>query len=388
MRADYRREWHINGVLVKDRPGVIGGPQKSMKTSITVDLHVSLATGSRFLGEFEVPRPTKVLLISGESGAAVVQETCRRVCRSRGIDPDVMEGFAYWGFDLPRLDSPEQLRALADFIQEHKIEVVILDPLYLCLLTGGHSIDPANLFDVGPLLKTITRTCLDAGATPLLVHHFKKTRENPHGPPELEDLSFAGIQEFARQWILVNRRARYEPGTGHHQLWLSVGGSDGHSGEWAVDISEGAVDEEFRDRDWVVTVDRASQAREEARDRAEKAKAGRSAEKELKKAEAKERARYDAIERALEYLRRSPEGLTRNRWRYGIGSSGQVMGAIVCTLLDQGRIAETTVRVTGSRGKSWDEVGYRYVASVISESTPDNPGQLRTDSSSPSAGPG
>ena len=33
---------------------------------------------------------------------------------------------------------------------------------------GGKKIDPANLFDVGPLLKLITDTCLDAGATEVL----------------------------------------------------------------------------------------------------------------------------------------------------------------------------------------------------------------------------
>ena len=275
IRADYRREWLIKGILVKGRPGVIGGPQKCMKTSITVDLLVSMACAVRFFNDFNVPKKTKVLLISGESGAAVVQETCRRVCRSKGINPDEMDGFAYWGFDLPRLDSEDQLTALATFIKDNEIEVVILDPLYLCLLTGGHAIDPANLFDVGPLLKKITETCLKAGATPLLVHHFRKNRENPNGPPELEDLSFAGIQEFARQWLLVNRRERYEPGSGEHKLWFSVGGSDGHSGEWAVNIAEGTVDDDFRDREWNVSIDRASDARDQAKQRQEAAKASK-----------------------------------------------------------------------------------------------------------------
>jgi AAA domain/Primase C terminal 2 (PriCT-2) len=378
IRADFRREWLIKRVMVKGRPGVIGGPQKCMKTSITIDLLVSLACAGKFFGCFEVPRRTKVLLISGESGAAVVQETCRRVCLAKGIDPDEMEGYAFWGFDLPRLDSREQLRALAKFIRENEIEVVILDPLYLCLLTGGHAIDPANLFDIGPLLKTITETCLDAGATPLLVHHFRKNRENPNGPPELEDLSFSGIQEFARQWLLITRRDRYEPGSGDHRLWFSVGGSDGHSGEWAVDISEGTVDEDFRDRQWLVSVNGASEARSQVKLRQEETKAAKLADKEKKKAEDEARKQCDKVETALADLRKVPDGLSQNQWRNRIGLSGAKMAPIVATLLKQGRIKETTVTSRGTDGKSRTSGGFQFVTSFIQESTPDNPGQPRT----------
>jgi hypothetical protein len=388
IRADYRREWFVRKVMVKGRPGVIGGPQKSMKTSITVDVLVSLATATRFLGEFEVPRPTKVLLISGESGAAVVQETCRRVCRAKGIDPDVMDGFAYWGFDLPRLDSPEQLAALAQFIQDNEIEVVILDPLYLCLLTGGHSIDPANLFDVGPLLKTITQTCLDAGSTPFLVHHFRKNRENPNGPPELEDLSFAGIQEFARQWILINRRERYEPGSGDHKLWLSVGGSDGHSGEWAVDICEGTVHEDFRDRDWNVIIHKASEAREEVARSREAAKAAKAAKAEQAKADAAVRKRCDALERALGILRGYPDGLTKRRWREALGCNNEVISTMIETLLGQGRICPDSVISIAPNGKQHHVEGYRYVTNIIQESTRDNLGQPGTNHIPCPSGPG
>src|SRR5207237_1397936 len=102
-RADYPREWLVQGVAVKGRPGLIGGPQKSLKTSMVIDLIISLAAALHFLGIFAVPRAVRVLLISGESGASVVQETMRRVCRSKGIEPASLEGLAFWGFDLPRL---------------------------------------------------------------------------------------------------------------------------------------------------------------------------------------------------------------------------------------------------------------------------------------------
>ena len=50
------------------------------------DLAVSLATGTPFLGHFEVCRPAKVALFSGESGEWTLMKTFERVCRARGVD--------------------------------------------------------------------------------------------------------------------------------------------------------------------------------------------------------------------------------------------------------------------------------------------------------------
>ena len=36
-----------------------------------------------------------------------------------------------------------------------------------------------------------------------------------------------GVGEFVRQWVLVGRRTPYQPGTGAHDLLLTVGGSAG-----------------------------------------------------------------------------------------------------------------------------------------------------------------
>lgn len=248
----YTREYLVEGILVKGRPCVMGGPIKSLKTSIAIALAVALASGSRFLHRFEVPRRVKVLVLSGESGEAVIQETMRRVCRASGVDPVDLDDFAHWGFELPHLNDPDDLAALGEFLRTQGIEVVIIDPLYLCLLSAGKPIEASNLFQMGPLLRVISQVCLDSGATPILVHHFRKNRDEPEDPPRLEDFAFAGIQEFARQWIMVSRRERFVPGDGIHKLWLAVGGSDGHSGEWKLIVGEGKANPDFADRKWIV----------------------------------------------------------------------------------------------------------------------------------------
>ena len=70
---------------------------------------------------------------------------------------------------------------------------------------------------MGPLFQTISRIAPDAGTTPLLAHHSKKGIGRGLGrcePLDLDDLAYAGVGEFARQWILLSRRKEYELGTG------------------------------------------------------------------------------------------------------------------------------------------------------------------------------
>jgi len=265
--TDYRLEWLVRRLLVRGQPGIIGGPKKSLKTSLAVDLALSLATGKPFLGFFHVAQPARVALMSGESGEATLKETALRVCSAKGID---LAGAAvWWEFRLPQLSRIDHLAALQDALRECKPEVLILDPSYLCLLAGSENLQASNAMQMGPLFMAVAKTCLDIGCAPLLAHHFKLTRVDPLGEPQLDDLAYAGVQEFARQWILLGRRAKYEPGTGQHKLWLSAGGSAGQSGLWAVDVDEGTVGEDFGGRVWNVTVTSATEARQaEQSDRA------------------------------------------------------------------------------------------------------------------------
>lgn len=253
----------VQQILVADQPAVLGGPKKAMKTSIAVDLALSLGTGTPFLGKFQVPRRMRVALLSGESGGAALLETARRVCQAKGVALDE-SCQVLWSLDLPRLGSRRDLAALQRVLERRRVRVVIIDPLYLCLGGGASAVSPANLFEVGPLLWRAGKACLDSGTTPVLVHHTTKEagRKGSRGKMlDLDDLAFSGLGEYARQWLLVSPREPFRQGK--HRLSLAVGGSQGHSGHWAVDIDEGVLGDDFTGRRWEVAVRPGSTAQSE-----------------------------------------------------------------------------------------------------------------------------
>ncbi len=268
--GSYELEYLIDRTLVAGQPCIVAGGKKCLKTSLLLDMGISLAMGGFFLGKLKVNRACKVGIMTGESGLATIQETARRICRAAGHNLADIGGLVF-SEDLPQFGSVDHENALHRFIMDDELEVLIIDPAYLCL-PGA---DAGNLFVQGDLLRGMSKVCTKTGCMMILAHHNRKTKVDPFSPPELEDIAWAGFQEFARQWILVGRREAYEPGTGEHRLWLSVGGSAGHTALWAADISEGTRETEGG-RFWQVDLMHADEARQEVENR-------KHAEKKTKK---------------------------------------------------------------------------------------------------------
>ena len=359
---NYPQNWLVRNVLVENQPVVVGGPRKSLKTSIILDLAVSVATERKFLGHFPVPKKRRVGVLCGESGPATLQETFFRICKTKGInDPKSVD--IHWSFKLPQLSRDEDLADLQEQIEASSIEVVILDPLYLCLLSGNPDLQAQNMFHMGPLLARIAEACLTAGATPILLHHTKKGSAMPakgtnyrFEPPDLEDLAYAGVQEFARQWMLIGRREKYEPGTGRHQLWFNVGGSAGHNGLWGVDVNEGMQGADFGGRRWDVQVRTATEQFDEI-----------AKEKSQKSAEAKRHKDEPARKLLLGILREHREGETQT----AIAEAADVGKGLAKRLLDamvrEGTVERCSVEKRAGRS-SKTHPAFRLVKGQLSRS--------------------
>jgi hypothetical protein len=235
-RSTSKNEYMIDGVLVRNQPGLIGGASKSLKTTTAIDLAVSLASGSPFLGVRSVLSQEKVMFYSAESGEATIREIERRVSMAKGVYDQLDNDQIIWQTWVPQISDLAGLALLDYEIGQHKPTVVILDPLYQML--DGENASSYSLN--GQQLQTISRLCLDHNATPILIDHAKRSSNNVRefAPLELEDISGAGKAEFFRQWILISRQRPYDVDSQIHHLWMTFGGSAGHSGLFGVVIDE------------------------------------------------------------------------------------------------------------------------------------------------------
>ena len=319
--ATYDLEYLIDGALVAGQPCIVAGGKKCLKTSLLIDLGISLAVGGCFLGKLKASRACRVGIMTGESGLATIQETARRIAYAAGHNLADIGGLVF-SEDLPQFGSIAHDDALRQFITNDELEVLAVDPAYLCL----PDVDHANLFSVGEKLRGVSRVCQETGALLLLAHHTRKTKTDPFSPPELEDIAWAGFQEFARQWLLVGRREAYEPGTGQHRLWLSAGGSAGHSALWAVDIDEGTRDS-LGGRYWHVDVMQAGEARQDVEDR-----------KEANRVAAREEQLESDKRKVCNTLAKFPKGESKSIVRDSSGRYSTKFNVALAALLEEGVI--------------------------------------------------
>ena len=335
LALDLKPRFIVRGVMVEGQPMIVGGRSKTLKTSVACDLAVSLGSGTPFLGRFDTHR-VGVGVWSGESGAATIRETAKRIAESKGgislADVDCL-----WCFDLPRLSQLDHLDRLGEVIRGEGLRVAILDPLYLALLSPETASGASNVFLMGALLQGLTKLGQDTGCTVVLLHHFRKggqpDEENPAG---LDELSQSGIAEWARQWLLLQRRTAYQA-DGVHNLWMRCGGSAGHSSLWGVTIDEGIIDPEtFAGRKWEATTSPAADARAQAEH-----------DREQRKAAEQEKREGEHRERLLGAFKGCPDGETERALSVAAGLNSKTFRRALSVLLQEGRAERCEVVKTG-----------------------------------------
>lgn len=180
-----RPGWMVESIWAEGAHGVLAGEPKTYKSVISTDLAISVASGTKFLDEFEIPATGEVLMIQEENDPGEFQDRMLRIAASRGLGSAV--SFSGDGdhitlkpnADLPihlmnnrgfDLTSMEHLEWLDEQLGRRPIALVILDPFYL--MTPG--IDENSAAQVGPVLKNLLKLKQAHGCGMQLIHHYRK----------------------------------------------------------------------------------------------------------------------------------------------------------------------------------------------------------------------
>ena len=341
--GDSKPRWVVKNVLVEKQPGVVAGPSKGLKTNLTIDLAISIAAGVPFLGKFDVPQSRRVAVVSGESGASTIQETAARICAAKGLNLADLGDRLVWCFeDLPTFSDIGSMTAFAERIASLKAEVVPLDPTYLML----GDVDARNLFEMGAAFRVVAQTLIACGATPILLHHANRQIERGR-PMELTDLAYSGLEQFVRQFILINRRTDYAD-DGTHDLWLRFGGSHGHGGLWNAIVAEGLISDQFNGRRWEVEIRTADDV-----------KADRVRQRASEAAIRHDRDRQAILDAIDQENRAGKPAASRNRLRGRTGFNATKVRELVEGMVEDGLIEEFEFEATVGQGGKRRTTGWR-----------------------------
>lgn len=183
--------WLVDKIWMARNVGFIAGVGKSYKSTLSLDLALSVASGKDFLDAFKVLDPGPVLMLQEEDPLWRMAHRMQTMALSKGItsidfsirpeDPNdagkfyappmadvplyasVGNGFTFGG-------SGAMERALEEAIQLHKPRLVILDPLFM-LMPGC---DEFKSSEVAGFLNTLKRWRAEYNCAVVLIHHYKK----------------------------------------------------------------------------------------------------------------------------------------------------------------------------------------------------------------------
>jgi hypothetical protein len=199
----------VAGLWAEGAFGFIGAPPKAGKTWVALDLAIAVATGGRFLGRFEIPKPRPVLYVALEGHRAALRARVGCLARGHGLDPD--------GPDLERLhfvykppginlSDPGWARELVECAAGLACGLVAVDVLRAAARIKEND---AESFAI---LRANLEPLAHAGTAAALAHHFGKLTETQKERQPGERMSGTGAMYGAADAAIYitgsNRDAR------------------------------------------------------------------------------------------------------------------------------------------------------------------------------------
>lgn len=201
--------WLVEHIWGRAAHGIWAGDFKTYKSTLLMDLAVSVASGRPFLGKFDVHRTGPVLYIQEENSHGFMHDRLHRIVQAKGLGNIVHEHkngatptieFGHdldlhllnlSGFDLTKTS---HLAGLASWCHQMRPALVILDPLYK--LAPG--VDENVVSEMTPILSPLSDISTATDCALVLAHHYNKPSQG--GANQRAGHRISGTGGFSRWW--------------------------------------------------------------------------------------------------------------------------------------------------------------------------------------------
>ncbi len=162
--------WLIQPLWANHAVGILGGPPKTYKSWMGLDMAVSVASATLCLNTFQVKQPGTALIFMAEDDLSAVRARIKSLCDHRKIDIDSLDLYVITASSL-RLDLDHDQKLLQTTLDSLKPRLLLLDPLVRL-----HRRDENSASEISTLLGFLRQMQRAHGTAIVLVHHAGKRR--------------------------------------------------------------------------------------------------------------------------------------------------------------------------------------------------------------------
>jgi RecA-family ATPase len=173
----------VSDLLVAKAIAAIQGRWKSWKTWVELELAVSIVTGRRAFGRFEIPDPGPVILVLEESGRDALHRRLGALARGNAIVSADLHDLHFAANRRVRLDDLEWQRRILRDVGEIEPRAVFLDPLARMKSPGRNENEQT---EIAPLLDYMRQLRDEGGCAVVFVHHTGHEGTHLRGSSDLE----------------------------------------------------------------------------------------------------------------------------------------------------------------------------------------------------------
>lgn len=181
--------WTVKNFWMKRSHGIVAGEPKSFKSTLVMDMALSIASGEPFLGKHPVHEPGPVLYIQNENAHWIMKDRFEKMLVNKGLVGKIHRSQDKLRVEFPpeipfyminqqsfMLSNPEHQEYLEETIKSMKPQLVVLDPLYL-MFDG----DVASAGDLFPVLQWLLYLKNEYNCGICVIHHYNKNGESKRG---------------------------------------------------------------------------------------------------------------------------------------------------------------------------------------------------------------